>query len=227
MAEYEMNYRLVRSPLGTSMDDSTTKTAGTKMDERTLVRSMIRGDEAAFRQFCDAYIPALHRFATSRLGGDRDLISEIVQNTLVKAISKLPTFRGEAALFTWLCACCKTEIAAHFRKNRGKPAEVEWSDEAAPLETPLNRTPPEGPERRVLRNESATLVHSALDLLPPRYRRVLEWKYLDDLPVNEIADRMRLRPKAAESLLTRARGSFREIFGRLQTGRRHERKRQR
>ena len=112
------------------MDDASNRTAG--MDDRTLVRSMIAGDEGAFRQFCDAYIPALRRFALSRLRGDSDLVLEIVQNTLTNAITKLPTFRGESALFTWLCACCKTEIAAHFRKSRGRPVEVEWSDEAVP-----------------------------------------------------------------------------------------------
>ena len=50
-----------------------------------------------------------------------------------------------------------------------------------------------------------------------------EWKYLDDLPVKEIAERIELKTKAAESLLTRARNSFREIYARLQVGPRHER----
>ena len=62
------------------------------------------------------------------------------------------------------------------------------------------------------------MVHAALDALPPRYGRILEWKYLDNLAVKEIANRMNLRPKAAESLLTRARNSFRKTYARLQGG---------
>jgi RNA polymerase sigma-70 factor (ECF subfamily) len=76
----------------------------------------------------------------------------------------------------------------------------------------------DGPETSALRKESSLMVHTALDSLPPRYSQVLEMKYLDNLPVKEIADRMNLRPKAAESLLTRARNSFRKSYARLQGG---------
>jgi DNA-directed RNA polymerase specialized sigma24 family protein len=39
---------------------------------------------------------------------------------------------------------------------------------------------------------------------------VLEWKYVDGLAVADIAVRLDIGVKAAESLLTRARGAFRE-----------------
>jgi RNA polymerase sigma-70 factor (ECF subfamily) len=179
---------------------------------------MIAGDKRTFEEFSDVYIPALYRFASFRLDHDRELTREIVQTTLVKAIANIASFRGEASLMTWLRACCKTEIAAHYRRGKSRPAEVEWTDERAPDATPLNRTPQDGPERSAMRKEIAALVHSALDLLPPRYGRILEWKYLDNLPVKEIADRMNLGTKAAESLLTRARNSFRKAYAQLQGG---------
>jgi RNA polymerase sigma-70 factor (ECF subfamily) len=55
----------------------------------------------------------------------------------------------------------------------------------------------------------------ALDDLPDRYGDVLEWKYLHGLSVNEIAGRLGLTAKAAESMLTRARAAFREGFNTL------------
>jgi DNA-directed RNA polymerase specialized sigma24 family protein len=70
------------------------------------------------------------------------------------------------------------------------------------------------PEQTMLSSEKANLVHLALDSLPPHYGRALEWKYLEDLPVKEIASRLEMSPKAAESLLTRARLSFREEYSR-------------
>lgn len=221
-----MAYPLLESSglsLGTSMGAASHRARTERADERALIRGMIAGDRRCFDEFCDAYIPALHRFASFRLDHDRELTRDIVQTTLVKAIDKLPTFRGEASLMTWLCACCKMEIAAHFRRKKIRPAEVELTEEQAPAATPLNRTPPDGPETSAMRGEAASMVHAALDLLPPRYGRVLEWKYLDGLPVREIADRMKLKTKAAESLLTRARNSFRETFARLQAGPSHER----
>jgi RNA polymerase sigma-70 factor (ECF subfamily) len=189
-----------------------------RAEERALVRAMIAGEETAFERFSDDYIPALYRFVSFRVNHERELTREIVQSALVKAIAKLSSFRGEASLLTWLRACCKREIAAHFRRGKNRPTEVEWTDGQAAEATPLNRTPMDGPEASALRKESSSMVHAALDSLPPRYSRVLEMKYLDNLPVKEIADRMNLRPKAAESLLTRARNSFRKSYARLQGG---------
>ena len=51
----------------------------------------------------------------------------------------------------------------------------------------------------VQRHELAALVQRVLDLLPVRYGNVLEWKYLDDVPVREIAARCEVSEKAAES----------------------------
>jgi len=51
-----------------------------------------------------------------------------------------------------------------------------------------------------------------LDYLPAHYGSALEWKYLDDLSVREIAARLGMGEKAAESLLTRARRAFRDAF---------------
>lgn len=181
---------------------------------------MIAGDEEAFEEFADGYIPALYRFAQRRLR-DRELTRDIVQETVCKAIGKLATFRGEAGLMTWLCACCRNEIAAHFRKAGRNPSgyAVEMTEDLAVEEHPLRPgTPVDGPERALLRKETGDLVHVALDAMPPHYSRVLEWKYLDRLSVKEIADRLRSTPKAAESLLTRSRNSFRQEYERLVAG---------
>ena len=58
-------------------------------------------------------------------------------------------------------------------------------------------------------------MHIALDLLPERYARALELKYLRNLSVNDVARDLALSPKAAESLLTRARTAFKARFSEL------------
>lgn len=175
---------------------------------------MISGDETAFEQFSDSYIPVLYRFTQRRLHGDRDLASDIVQSTLCKVIAKLDTYRGEAALVTWLCACCKNEIAAHFRKNDKRAHDVELVPEV-PAEQSVNPVLTDNPEQSLLASESADLVHEALDRLPPHYGHALEWKYFEELPVKEISSRLGISPKATESLLTRARQSFRAELSRF------------
>ena len=189
----------------------------TRTRDRALVRRMIDGDERAFEEFSEVHLPALYRFALNRLDWDRELAREIVQSTVCKAIAKLSTFRGEAALMTWLCACCRSEIATHFRGKMRAPREVELVDDQVTAKTSL-RPHPDGPQEVYERKQDTELVHLALDQLPPHYGQALEWKYFDNLSVKEIAQRLDLRPKAAESVLTRARQSFRDRYQSLVAG---------
>ena len=184
--------------------------------ERELVDGMRAGKEDAFEMFAERYIPGLHRFALRRLDHDRELAREMVQATLCRVIEKLDTYRGEAPFFTWLCACCRNEIAGHFRRIQRRPREVEL-DEASdgPRAGAFAAPEGDGPEEWMMRLETAELVHAALDLMPPSYARAVEWRYVEGLGVGEIAERLDAGYKATESLLSRAREAFREVFERL------------
>ena len=190
-------------------------------EERALLERMLSGDELAFDELIDGYVPGLFRFALQRLHGDEDLAQELVQAAVCKCVTRLASFRQESSLFTWLCACCLNEIRMHFRRLGRRPIHVEldaamaddaMAGAAMADATPLQRA--RGPEGTTISRERARLVHRALDELPPRYARALEWMYLERVPVAEIADRLEIGYKAAESLLTRARAAFRHAYDR-------------
>lgn len=191
-------------------------------EDLALAGRMLAGDAEAFEGFAERYTRALYRFALSRLAGDRELTREIAQTTMCKALAKLDTYRGDAALFTWLCACCRNEILMHFRGRRSAPDELELEEGVEPAPGFPAAEPPysgKSAEVTLLEREAAERVHLALDLLPAHYARALEWKYLESLPVRDIAARLGLQPKAAESLLTRARQAFRAAYDGLKAGR--------
>ena len=184
------------------------------MSDVALVRRVIAGDEAAFDQFFTVYFPRLYRFALGRLGGNEDASEEIVQQTLIRAIDRLHTYRGEAALLTWLCTLCRHEIG-RWQEREGRGREVSLSDERPELQAALELTaapPVDDPDVALERRELSKLVQMTLDHLPGRYGDVLEWKYLQGMSVDEVAARLGVGYKAAESILTRARVAFREGF---------------
>jgi RNA polymerase sigma-70 factor (ECF subfamily) len=190
----------------------------THQSDRDLVQRMLAGDQQAFQEFFDAHFPGLYRFAMTRLGHDADVAEEVVQSTLCKVVRKLHTYRGEASLFTWACTFCRWEISAWQSKHGRRGLAVELVEESpevrAALES-ISALDAAGPRERLLRQEVADLVRLTLDQLPRRYGDALEWKYVEGLSVKEIAVRLGLGPKAAESLLTRARQAFREAFATL------------
>ena len=182
-------------------------------EDRSLAARMRAGDEAAIATFAERTIGPLYRFAASRLAGDADLTLEIVQTTMTKVLANLAGYRGEAALLTWACACCRNEILMHFRRRRSAPDEVELAEDLTPCPA-WRGAAGEDAEADLLRKEEALRVHMALDGLPDRYARVLEWKYVARLPVAEIATRLGMEAKATESLLGRARQAFRASYQR-------------
>lgn len=184
-------------------------------EDRQLVRLLLKGDEVAFREFFSDYFPRLFRFILRRLPGDEEGARDIVQAALTRAIRKLHLYRGEASLFTWLCQIARHELADRGTRSRreggaGLVAREENSTVRAALES-MPADPALEPERVRDRDELAELVHAALDYLPQRYAQVLELKYLEDLSVDSIAQRLGTSGVAIQSLLARARTAFREV----------------
>jgi RNA polymerase sigma-70 factor, ECF subfamily len=178
--------------------------------DRFLAGRLLRGDEDAFTDFFEASFAPLFRFALPRLDGDEDAAEEIVQTTLVRAVRKLSTYRGEAALLTWLTTICRREIATYYDQRKKVPPMLGLAEDLPEIRAALESLG--GDENLLQRRETARLVQAILDQLPFRYGDALEWKYIDGLSVAEIAVRLGVTPKAAESTLTRARGAFRDAF---------------
>ncbi len=180
-------------------------------DDRALVRRLQAGDEAAFEAFFAAHFPPLYRFALARLRDDV-AAEEVVQAALGRALTRLHTWRGEAALLTWLHTFCRHEISAWCARAARRPVEVDLVDDLPEVRAALDALGAPDPETTLRRAEIAGLVQTALDRLPGRHADALEWKYIDGLSVAEIAARLGVTTKAAESLLARARESFRDAF---------------
>lgn len=183
-----------------------------------LAQRLLAGEEKEFSRFFRENYPRLYRFALTRLNGDADAADEMAQRTLCRAMRKLHLYRGEASLFTWLGRLCRNEIYDYVESLRRQGRHVVSADESADLRAALESLPadaasdPLGAARTV---ELSRIVHRVLDFLPERYTDVLRWKYVEELDVPTIAGRLSMTTHAAESLLARARRSFRDGWVRV------------
>ena len=188
------------------------------LDDRKLVKRLLAGDEQAFSQFFDENFSRLYRFALARLSRDEDVTGEVVQAALSRALRKAHTYRGESALFTWLCVICRNEIVDWMRRNAGYNKHIVLTEDYPEIQAAVDSfLAPEtdDPGRHYQKYEASRLIQVALDRLPPKYGDVLEWKYIEGYSVKEIALKMDLSPEAAQSLLARAKTAFKEIYSTL------------
>jgi len=189
-------------------------------DDQQLVERLLAGDERAFSAFFHEYFPRVYRFALPRLNRDVDLAKDVVQATLIKAMRGLAGFRGESALFTWLCQICRREIVDQLRKLRRRSDRVVLIDDSPEVRAVLESIEAPASTEPAFHQDSAELqriVHAVLDRLPARYGEALELKYIEGRSVEEIGDRLGIGHTAAQSLLARARVAFRDgmeaVFG--------------
>jgi RNA polymerase sigma-70 factor, ECF subfamily len=184
-----------------------------------LVERLLRGEARAFDEFFHEYYPKLYRFVKRRVSNSA-LAEDIAQGTLCRALESLRGFRGEAALFTWLCTLCRRELSARcgeFNPAAGAASLAEDDPEVRAALESLVASDSTDPLLATDRAQLGQAIRVALDYLPAPYGAILEWKYLRDMSIGEIAQRLGRSPKAAESLLTRARDAFREAFTLLAT----------
>jgi RNA polymerase sigma-70 factor (ECF subfamily) len=181
-----------------------------------LVARMSAGDQRAFDEFFYSNAQRLAAFAARRSSLDPAAVEDIVQNTLVKAIRNLASYRGEAALFTWLSEICRNELADVYRKAARRPVHDSLDDPHAAqrLVAQLPGLPQHEPTAQVDSWMLRGAVMRTLSALPERYARALEAKYGDGLSVDEVAHLLGVTATAAQSLLARARAAFQECWRR-------------
>ena len=189
--------------------------------DQELVGRLTRGERAAFDEFFNEYYPKLYRFVKRRMPQDAAGCEDVAQATLCRAIESLHGYRGEAALFTWLCTLCRRELSARWRENQAWASGAALAEDdpevRAALES-LLASEQGDPLLATNREQVRESIRTALDYLPAPYADVLECKYLRDMSIGEIARQLNRTPKATESLLTRAREAFREAFALLPGG---------
>lgn len=159
---------------------------------------MARGDEAAFREFYDAYFDRLLRYLFVVTSGNETAAREALQLTLVRVVRHVKPFDEEEKFWSWLTVLARSARADEARKQRRYFAFLEWFTHHAAVENP---TGDDGTADARLRE----LLERKLILLPPDERQLVEQKYILHQSVRAIADAQQTTEKAVESKLSRVR----------------------
>ena len=181
------------------------------MTDAELLRGVRAGDRSAWELLYARCLPTLWRYVYLRAGGDRHLAEDVVSETvlaLVRQISSLTARDG--SLSGWLITVARNKLEDH-RRSAARAAALA----AKARDNEIAPGTGDGPEAGLEAAETRRRVLTVMDGLPDEERLALEWKYVDDLSVGQIADRLGRTEKAAESVLYRARRAFRADFNRL------------
>lgn len=143
-----------------------------------------------------------------RLLGWSDDVEDVVQDVFVAVLRNLPKFRGDCQLSTWLYRItvnqCRRQrhrrilrLRVWGSRREGRPAEDHSADSSA------------------LKREAFERVRAIVRALPARYREVVVLRYMEDLPIAEVAEILGLSRNAVDVRLSRARQRLKEELAAL------------
>ena len=112
--------------MATSKDvgQQASRAAGTAREaELQLVERCLRGELGAFEELYKAHSGRLYSLACRMLGNPADA-EDLLQEIFLSAHRKLDSFRGEAALGTWLYRLAMNQLLDHVRSRAARTGQL-------------------------------------------------------------------------------------------------------
>ena len=136
--------------------------------------------EEAFNGIVHAYTERLYWHVRRFLCSHEDT-NDLLQDIFIKIWTALPSFRGDAKLYTWLYRIATNEVLNHLRKKRFK-ALISFEDSAASIEKMIDD------DAHFNGNQLQRELHKAIQRLPEKQRIVFSLRYFDEMKYEDIAE---------------------------------------
>jgi RNA polymerase sigma-70 factor, ECF subfamily len=184
------------------------------LDETELVQLARQGEAAAFRAIMQRSNRRLYRIARAVMNDDSEA-EDVVQESYVRGLTALASFRGDSSLTTWLSRIVLNEAMGRLRRRRPTVDVDALEDRQARqgdvIPFPLTSGEPD-PERAIAQRQIKALLESAIDELPDSFRTVLMARAVEGMSIEETADLFDLKPETVKTRLHRARQLLRDAL---------------
>jgi RNA polymerase sigma-70 factor (ECF subfamily) len=185
--------------------------------DAVLIQNAQRSDHVAMSLLLIRYERDLTAFIERELPTfvrSRVSVEDMRQITWEEAFRTIARFenRGENSFLAWLRAIAHCRILDAIRAyHAARSFFPDAEDPKAGLSEPID--PSSSPSRKIARGEGIDRMRQAMKSLPPDYRVVLELRYIECLPLGEVARRMERSPGAVAMLTQRALDQMHTVMG--------------
>jgi RNA polymerase sigma-70 factor (ECF subfamily) len=177
----------------------TTKTADSFTDLELAAQSAA-GDVAAFEQLYERHRRRVYSLCL-RMVGDVTEAEDITQEVFLQVFRKIGTFRGEAALTTWLHRLAVNHVLMHWRKRGIRSEEMTEEGDVGGIARPYP-----------LSILDRIALEQAVQKLPPGYRLVFLLHDVEGYEHEEIAAMLGCSVGTSKSQLHKARLKLRSLL---------------
>jgi RNA polymerase sigma-70 factor (ECF subfamily) len=166
-----------------------------------MTHPQVRPDPAfGLLELYDAALPHVYGYLLARCG-DAGLAEDLTAESFLAAVHAARKPGAPDPSVPWLIGVARHKLADHWRRAEREQRGRRLLDSGpAPVEDPWEAV------------VDGIRAREVLGRLGPHHRAALTLRYLDGLPVPEVARHLDRTVHATEALLTRARAAFRRVY---------------
>lgn len=166
-----------------------------KIDIAGLQEGKNEAFEMLFAEFAEASLRIALRYT-----GNRDDARDVVQNTMIKVLNKIDTFREGASFSTWyfrvLSNTCRDWKRNFFQRMRNSLSQLKNDPQHSPAEV----------------SGDVELLHRLIPQMPAKMRMVFILHYQEEFSVKEISEILRISVDTVRVHLLKGRRFLRKIY---------------
>lgn len=177
------------------------------------------GQDAAYRELVRRYERPVFSLVY-RMVRDRELAEDLAQETFVKALNAIESYRPEFKFSSWIFKIANNAAIDHLRRREldtlsldGSPhAETPEAMQATALQIGARQ---ETPLDTVEAKELGSAIEAAIGLLRPEYRSCILLRHVEGRAYEEIAEMLNLPLGTVKTYIHRARNELRVALAHL------------
>lgn len=172
-----------------------------------LVNKILDGDSQAVVELYNLYSPKISRYLGEKLSPED--AQEVLNDVFFEAVDSLSFLENRDNISSWLYKIAHNKVVDFYRKRKIKSVILSQVPFLKLVAAEINE-----PEFQFEKNKIRDQIEDALLSLSDKYQKILKLYYEKNMSVKEIALDLNLSFKGTESLLYRARQSFKTAYER-------------
>ena len=169
-----------------------------------LVQRATEGDQRAYAELMGRYRDAIYYMLLKMVNNASDA-EDLTIEAFGKAFKNIQQYAPNYAFSTWLFKIATNNCIDFIRKRKANHVSLDQNDDEHEKASMDIQAPVMDPEETMINDQKIKLMRAVVDKLKPRYRKLIELRYFNELSYEEIAEELELPIGTVKAQLFRAR----------------------
>ncbi|HET8964458.1 MAG TPA: sigma-70 family RNA polymerase sigma factor [Chitinophagales bacterium] len=180
-------------------------------EDLKLLERARNGEQKAFAELLSKYRDSIN-YMVLKMVHNRDDADDITIEAFGKAFSNLDKYTPDYAFSTWLYKIATNNTIDFIRKKRFQTLSLDYENEDNLNLSEIVKADIADPEEKFIKNQRAIILREIIEKLNPKYGKLIQLRYFDELSYEEIAQELNIPLGTVKAQLFRAKNLLYNIL---------------